>query len=308
MSLEPRSGASDAPWVGVRNILVPHDIVAVPRVSPVRVRKQTLCRPRPEGAPIERAGGRDWFSDRLFIEGRTGRDKAASGTAMTAHASCMMGLVVVLALQPEPVRLAKVGAPLVMPALVSMMPVIEAASPAPRSRQQSAPQPVPQPPAAAPPVAESEGAGTPVEAPSSIEPETDVAGTPEGSADGSAGGVEGGVANGVAGGAIGGATASGGLASGPLRLVAGMDPPRKIKDVKPVYPLGGLSDRARGTVIIECTVGVDGKVHNPKVINSVPQLDQAAIDAVMQWEFVPSRLNGVPVAVLVTIIVQFSIH
>ena len=98
------------------------------------------------------------------------------------------------------------------------------------------------------------------------------------------------------------------MPSGPLRLAAGIEPPRKIKDVKPIYPQGVLSDRARGTVIIEATIGIDGTVHDARVIHSVPLLDQAALDAVRQWEFVPSRLNGVPVAVIITVIVQFAIH
>jgi protein TonB len=61
-------------------------------------------------------------------------------------------------------------------------------------------------------------------------------------------------------------------------------------------------------VIVEATVGADGKVHEAKIVHSIPPLDQAALDAVRQWEFAPSRLNGVPVAVIVTILVQFAIH
>ena len=64
----------------------------------------------------------------------------------------------------------------------------------------------------------------------------------------------------------------------------------------------------RRAVLIEAVVGTDGKVQEAKVIHSVPLLDQAALDAVRQWEFTPSRLNGVPVAVIITVIVQFAIH
>ena len=45
-----------------------------------------------------------------------------------------------------------------------------------------------------------------------------------------------------------------------------------------------------------------------QVVYSIPPLDQAALDAVRQWEFSPSRLNGVAVAVIVTVLVKFSLY
>jgi protein TonB len=97
-------------------------------------------------------------------------------------------------------------------------------------------------------------------------------------------------------------------AVGPYRLGQGIEPPRKITHVAPIYPAGALSSRALGSVVIEVIVGTDGAVHNPKVIHSIPLLDEAALTAVRQWRFAPSRLNGVAVAVIVTIVVQFAIH
>ena len=47
-------------------------------------------------------------------------------------------------------------------------------------------------------------------------------------------------------------------------------------------------------VIIELLVGTDGRVKDAKVIRSVPLLDQAALDAVKQWVYTPTLLNGVP--------------
>ena len=87
----------------------------------------------------------------------------------------------------------------------------------------------------------------------------------------------------------------------------GIQPPQKIKDAKPVYPAGALSDQARGTVVVEATIGVDGKVASAKVIRSIPQLDEAALEAVRQWEFLPARMNGAPVAVIMTVVVNFAI-
>ena len=87
-----------------------------------------------------------------------------------------------------------------------------------------------------------------------------------------------------------------------------MEAPRKIKDVKPIYPAGALSDQARGAVVLEATVGINGKVEDARVVRSIPQLDQAALDAVAQWEFVPARLNGTVVAVIITVVVNFAIY
>ena len=83
-------------------------------------------------------------------------------------------------------------------------------------------------------------------------------------------------------------------------------PPKKIKDVPPVYPALARSAGVSGAVTIEATIGPDGKVADAKVVHSIPLLDQAALDAVRQWEYLPSMLNGVPVPVLVTVTINFA--
>jgi TonB family protein len=92
----------------------------------------------------------------------------------------------------------------------------------------------------------------------------------------------------------------------PLRVGGSVHQPRKIKDVKPVYPAIAQSAHVGGVVVIEATIGPDGKVIDAKVLRSVPLLDQAALDAVRQWEYTPTLLNGVPVPVLVTVTVNFT--
>ncbi len=82
--------------------------------------------------------------------------------------------------------------------------------------------------------------------------------------------------------------------------------PKKIKDVQPVYPAIAQSARVSGAVTIEATIGADGKVTDAKVVRSVPLLDQAALDAVRQWEYLPTMLNGLPVPVLITVTVNFT--
>jgi TonB family protein len=83
-------------------------------------------------------------------------------------------------------------------------------------------------------------------------------------------------------------------------------PPVKIKDVQPVYPQIARTAKVSGVVIIEATIDADGKVADAKVLRSVPLLDQAALDAVKQWEYQPSMQNGKPVPVVMTVTVNFT--
>ena len=83
--------------------------------------------------------------------------------------------------------------------------------------------------------------------------------------------------------------------------------PTKVKDVAPVYPPIAQSARVQGTVIIEARVEPDGHVSNARVLRSIPLLDKAAMDAVMQWEFTPTLVNGKPVPVVVTTTLQFTL-
>ena len=92
----------------------------------------------------------------------------------------------------------------------------------------------------------------------------------------------------------------------PLRIGGKIQAPKKIKDVPPVYPAIAQSARVSGAVTIEATIGPDGKVIDARVVRSIPLLDQAALDAVRQWEYLPTLLNGVPVPVLVTVTINFT--
>ncbi|MBP1635021.1 MAG: transport protein TonB [Acidobacteria bacterium] len=93
-----------------------------------------------------------------------------------------------------------------------------------------------------------------------------------------------------------------------IRVGGKIKTPTKIKDVQPVYPAAAKSARVAGVVIIEATVGADGKVIDAKVVRSVPMLDQAALDAVQQWEYTPTLLNGVPVPVVMTVTINFKLQ
>jgi TonB family protein len=83
--------------------------------------------------------------------------------------------------------------------------------------------------------------------------------------------------------------------------------PTKVKDATLVYPPIAATARIQGTVIIEAHVEADGHVSNVRVLRSIPLLDEAAKDAVMQWEFTPTLVNGKPVPVVVTTTLQFTL-
>jgi TonB family protein len=94
----------------------------------------------------------------------------------------------------------------------------------------------------------------------------------------------------------------------PLRIGGQIKPPTKVKDVKPTYPAIAQSARVQGVVIIEATIGPNGNVQEAKVLRSIPLLDAAALDAVRQWQFTPTLLNGVPVPVIMTVTVNFTLQ
>jgi len=81
--------------------------------------------------------------------------------------------------------------------------------------------------------------------------------------------------------------------------------PTKVKHVEPVYP--DLAKRARvsGTVRLFALVGVDGKVAQARVLDSIPLLDAAAIEAVRQWEYTPLKADETSMASGVAAIVTF---
>jgi protein TonB len=94
----------------------------------------------------------------------------------------------------------------------------------------------------------------------------------------------------------------------PLHLHSGIQPPRKIVDVKPIYPTLALTARQEGVVILETIIDVHGGVETVHVLRGYSLLDQAAIDAVRQWRFTPALLNGQPVPVVMTVTVNFSLR
>ncbi len=93
----------------------------------------------------------------------------------------------------------------------------------------------------------------------------------------------------------------------PRRVGGSVPEPHLIKHVPPEYPEEARAARVQGPVILECKVGVDGRVSDIQIIRSVPLLDKAAVDAVRQWIYEPVVLDGAPVPVLMTVTVSFEL-
>lgn len=191
--------------------------------------------------------------------------------------------------------------------------------PAPRTvigafAAQPAPPPPPPPsaPAAAPRATrvESRSPGAaPLTAPDAIAPET-------APSTASVLGTEGGVDGGLPGGVVGSPGVVPGVPPAPAppavtqpQPVGGrIKEPAKVRHVPPVYPAIAQQARVEGVVIIEAIIGVDGRVRQARVLRSKPLLDEAALEAVRQWIFTPTLLNGVPVPVIMTVTVNFTLR
>jgi len=93
----------------------------------------------------------------------------------------------------------------------------------------------------------------------------------------------------------------------PIRAGDLVRVPVKIVDVAPVYPPLAIRARVAGVVTIDAVIGVDGRVTEARVLRSTALLDNAALDAVRQWRYTPTLLNGVAVPVILTVRVNFAL-
>jgi len=139
---------------------------------------------------------------------------------------------------------------------------------------------------------------------------------PDVGAVGVVGGVPGGVPGGQAGGVLGGII--GGIGSNlppppkaatPQRIRVGgnVQQARMIHMVQPVYPTIAKQAHIQGTVVLHAIIAKDGTVQELQLNGGPPLLVRAAMDAVKQWRYQPTMLNGEPVEVDTTISVIFSL-
>jgi protein TonB len=93
----------------------------------------------------------------------------------------------------------------------------------------------------------------------------------------------------------------------PIRPGGDVKPPQRTFYSAPVYPQIAQTARIEGTVILEAIIDESGVVRDVKVLRSIPLLDRAAIDAVSKWRYTPTRLNGTPISIIMTVTVTFGL-
>ena len=98
-------------------------------------------------------------------------------------------------------------------------------------------------------------------------------------------------------------------AAQPIRVGGNIKVPRKTLDVHPIYPKSMRDAGREGLVPIEAIIGPDGSVTSVRVVTAQvhPDFAIAAVDAVRQWKFTPTLLNGAPVEVVMNVSVQFRL-
>jgi periplasmic protein TonB len=94
---------------------------------------------------------------------------------------------------------------------------------------------------------------------------------------------------------------------GPLRPGGDIQEPRRIRGTVPVYPDLARRAHVEGKVVLECVIDEDGRVTDLRVMSGHPLLADAAKDAVGRWVYTPTRLNGQPVRVILTVTVKFEL-
>ena len=90
-----------------------------------------------------------------------------------------------------------------------------------------------------------------------------------------------------------------------LRVSSGVAEGLKLHDVVPMYPREARDAHIQGEVILQATIGKDGRIHNLRALSGHPVLVKAAMGAVEQWRYRPYILLGNPVEVETTIRVLF---
>jgi protein TonB len=129
------------------------------------------------------------------------------------------------------------------------------------------------------------------------------------------GGVPGGTAGGVLGGIIGGLPSAAPPPPPPpkkeapksIRVGGNVQQANLLRQVRPTYPPLAKAARVQGTVKFEAVIAKDGTIQNLHVISGPPLLVNAALEAVKQWQYKPTLLNGDPVEVITTIDVNFTL-
>jgi len=149
----------------------------------------------------------------------------------------------------------------------------------------------------------------PIQVPDRIVAEaTDLGGSEDGVPGGVEGGVPGGVVGGVVGGILGGLPRPAAPEATAVRVGGRVAAPKLVHAVPPEYPELARLSHITGVVVLEATVGVDGRVETVRTLDANAVLEEAAKEAVGQWRYKPLLLNGVPTRFIVVVTVKFSLH
>jgi protein TonB len=92
-----------------------------------------------------------------------------------------------------------------------------------------------------------------------------------------------------------------------IRVGGQVESAKLINKVSPEYPQLAKMARIQGTVRLEAVISKDGTIQDLKVLSGHPLLVKAALDAVKQWRYQPTLLNGDPVEVVTEIDVNFTL-
>jgi TonB family protein len=98
------------------------------------------------------------------------------------------------------------------------------------------------------------------------------------------------------------------FAEGAVAVEGDIKPPKQVKELMPVYPEAARSAGVQGVVILSVRTNEKGGVVDVMVLRSIPLLDQAAIDAVMQWAYEPLVIDGKAVPAVFTVTVRFRLE
>jgi protein TonB len=94
----------------------------------------------------------------------------------------------------------------------------------------------------------------------------------------------------------------------PVHVREGVTAPKLVHEVKPVYPEDVKAAKITGDVEVEAIIDSAGQVADARVISGVPELHEAALDAIRQWQFKPGEVNHQPVAVVVQVELTFTLR
>jgi TonB family protein len=272
-----------------RTILVPPDIVAVRGQVPLRRRPKPVSRPYVDLGIADRGGDREWFGDRIFVEGKTGHDSVGYGVSVTSHVAVAVAILLMIVARPVLPSIARLE-PLAFMPVVPAPPVVETpkvpapARTEPRPPKSNVDRTPPPPMVAAPGPAPAPGQ------PEAIRPAIPTNLVP----------IEPGL--GLAVEPLAGSQPVGAIRGRPEGVPGGIneDPvddfdqdPVLLNQVRPKIPVG-----ASGVVRVEVTILSNGTVSRVRVLDHTPY-DALIIDAATKCTFQPAKRRGKPVPVVI---------